>query len=266
LESKLNDQVAGVYVENPSYLGFLETQVDEIEKIAHEAGALLVAGVDVLSLGLIRPPGAYGADIVIGEGQVLGSPMTYGGPLLGIFGCTNDMKIIRQMPGRLVGITRTTDDLHEQGFVLTLSPREQHIRRERATSNICSNQAIAAVTAAIYIAVMGPEGFHQLSETIALKSKYAASIIDQIPGAKAPAIGSSFWKEFVVTFDNDVTAHHVHNGLLKRGYHGGKVLSEEFPHLGESMLFCVTELHSEEAIAGLADALRDTLASGGDAQ
>ncbi|UCE10805.1 MAG: aminomethyl-transferring glycine dehydrogenase subunit GcvPA [Candidatus Thorarchaeota archaeon] len=266
LESKLDDQVAGVYVENPSYLGFLETQVDQIEEATHQAGALLVAGVDVLSLGLIRPPGDYSADIVIGEGQVLGSPITYGGPLLGIFGCIDDMKIIRQMPGRLVGITRTTDEPHEQGFVLTLSPREQHIRRERATSNICSNQAIAAVTAAIYIAVMGPVGIRQLSETIALKSNYAAKMIDEIPGAKAPSIGSSFWKEFVVTFENNTTAHHVHSELLKKGFHGGKILTNEFPRLGESMLFCVTEFHSEDAIVGMAGALRDILTNGGGAK
>jgi glycine dehydrogenase subunit 1 len=265
-ESKLDNQVAGVYIENPSYLGFLETQVDEINKVTHEAGALLVAGVDVLSLGLLRPPGDYGADIVIGEGQVLGSPMTYGGPLLGVFGCRSDMKIIRQMPGRLVGLTRTSDEPHEQGFVLTLSPREQHIRRERATSNICSNQAIAAVTAAIYMAVLGPNGFSQLGETIALKSRYAANLINEIPGASAPAVGSSFWKEFVVTFGNGVSAELVHKELLKRDIHGGKVLSKEFPDFGESMLFCVTELHSEGAIMKLVASLDDILSKGGGAQ
>jgi glycine dehydrogenase subunit 1 len=147
LKSKIHDQVAGVYIENPSYLGFIETQVDEISKIVHDNGSLLVTGVDILSLGLIRPPGDYGADIVVAEGQHLGSPMTFGGPLLGIFGCINERKLIYQMPGRLVGMTRTEEEPYEDGYVLTLSPREQHIRREKATSNICSNQALAAVTA-----------------------------------------------------------------------------------------------------------------------
>ncbi|MHA2066459.1 MAG: aminomethyl-transferring glycine dehydrogenase subunit GcvPA, partial [Candidatus Thorarchaeota archaeon] len=129
LESKINENVAGVYLENPSYLGFIEAGVDRINELVHNAKALLIAGVDIMSMGLLRPPGDYGADIVIAEGQGLGSPMSYGGPLLGIFGCIDDMKLIRQLPGRLVGMTRTSDEPFKRGFVLTLSPREQHIRR-----------------------------------------------------------------------------------------------------------------------------------------
>jgi glycine dehydrogenase subunit 1 len=263
LESKIDDQVAGVYVENPSYLGFIETQVDEISKTVHENGALLVAGVDVLSLGLIRPPGDYGADIVVAEGQHLGSPMTFGGPLLGIFGCINDRKLIYQMPGRLVGMTRTEEEPYEDGYVLTLSPREQHIRREKATSNICSNQALAAVTAAIYMSLLGPTGFKQVGETIAYNSNYAAKKLDKISGVQAPAIGESTWKEFVVKFENGVTAKNVHEGLLDRGLHGGRILTDEFSDIGESMLFCVTEVHSKETIDELIQAIEEIVSQGG---
>ncbi len=263
LESKLDEQVAGVYVENPSYLGFIETQVDDISKIVHDNDALLVAGVDVLSLGLIRPPGDYGADIVVAEGQHLGSPMTFGGPLLGIFGCTNDRKLIYQMPGRLVGMTRTEEEPYEDGYVLTLSPREQHIRREKATSNICSNQALAAVTAAIYISLLGPTGLKQVGETIAYNANYTAKMLDKISGVKAPALDGPIWKEFVVQFENGNTARSVHEGLLERGLHGGRILTDEFPSLGESMLFCVTEVHSKENIDELIQAIESIVSKGG---
>ena len=266
LKSKIDDNVAGVYVENPSYLGFIETQVDEIGKIVHESNALLVAGVDVLSLGLIRPPGDYGADIVVAEGQHLGSPMTYGGPLLGIFGCINDRKLIYQMPGRLVGMTRTEEEPYEDGYVLTLSPREQHIRREKATSNICSNQALAAVTAAIYMSLLGPTGLKQVGETIAYNANYTAKMLDKIPGVQSPAIGDAIWKEFVVRFENGVTALGVHEGLLKRGLHGGWILTDEFPALGESMLFCATEVHSKEDIDELIQAVEEIVSKGGAGQ
>jgi glycine dehydrogenase subunit 1 len=263
LESKLDEHVAGVYVENPSYLGFLETQVDDISKIVHDNDALLVAGVDVLSLGLMRPPGDYGADIVVAEGQHLGSPMTYGGPLLGIFGCINDRKLIYQMPGRLVGMTRTEEEPYEDGYVLTLSPREQHIRREKATSNICSNQALAAVTAAIYMSLLGPTGLKQVGETIAYNANYTAKMLDKISGVKAPALDGLIWKEFVVQFENDVTARSVHEDLIARGFHGGRILTDEFPLLGESMLFCVTEVHSKETIDELIQTIESIVSKGG---
>ena len=263
LKSKMDDQVAGVYVENPSHLGFIETQVDEIAKMVHDADALLVAGVDVLSLGILRPPGDYDADIVVAEGQYLGSPVSYGGPLLGIFGCKNDRKLIYQMPGRLVGMTRTEQEPYETGYVLTLSPREQHIRREKATSNICSNQALAAVTAAIYMSTLGPNGIKNLGETIVLKANYTAQELNDIEGVSAPSIGEFFWKEFVVRFENGVTAKKVYEGLLKRGIQGGVILTDEFPELGESMLFCVTEIHSKQSIDHLVSAVKEIVSSGG---
>lgn len=263
LKSKMDDTVAGVYVENPSHLGFIETQVDEISTVTHKMDALLVAGVDVLSLGLLRPPGDYNADIVIAEGQYLGSPVSYGGPLLGIFGCKNDRKLIYQMPGRLVGMTRTEKEPYQTGYILTLSPREQHIRREKATSNICSNQALAAVTAAIYMSTLGPTGIRNLGESIVLKANYTAQHLNKIPSIKAPAIGNFIWKEFVVRFENGITARQVHEGLLRYGLHGGKILTDDFPELGESMLFCVTEIHSQEVIDALVKAVKEIVSMGG---
>lgn len=263
LKSKIDDQVAGVYIENPSHLGFIEIQVDDIAQIVHENDALLVAGVDILSLGILRPPGDYGADIIVAEGQHLGTPVSYGGPLLGIFGCTNDRKLVYQLPGRLVGMTRTEEEPYEDGYVLTLSPREQHIRREKATSNICSNQALAAVTAAIYMSTLGPTGIEQLGETITLKANYAANQLDAIEGVKAPAIGEFIWNEFVVQFQNGITAQQVHEGLLRHEIQGGKILSNEFPELGESMLFCVTEIHTQQDIDKLVQTVGDIMSKGG---
>jgi glycine dehydrogenase subunit 1 len=263
LESKIDDNVAGVYIENPSHLGFIETQVDEIAKLVHERDALFVAGVDILSLGVLRPPGDYDVDIAVAEGQHLGSPVSYGGPLLGIFGCKNDRKLIYQMPGRLVGMTRTEEEPYENGYVLTLSPREQHIRREKATSNICSNQALAAVSAAVYMSLLGPTGLETLGETIALKSNYAAKRLDAIKGVKSPAIGEFIWKEFVVQFENGITAKQVHDGLLKQGIQGGKILTDEFPEMGESMLFCISEIHSQKAIDALVKTVESIVTMGG---
>jgi glycine dehydrogenase subunit 1 len=263
LESKITDKVAGVYIENPSYLGVIETQVGEIARLVHEKDALFVAGIDILSLGVLRPPGEYDVDIVVAEGQHLGSPISYGGPLLGIFGCKNDRKLIYQMPGRLVGMTRTEEEPYERGYVLTLSPREQHIRREKATSNICSNQALAAVTAAVYMSLLGPSGLETLGETIALKSNYAAQQLNAINGVNSPALGEFIWKEFVVQFENGVTAKQVHDGLLKQGIQGGKILTDEFPEMGESMLFCVSEMHSQKTIDKLVKAVEAIVTAGG---
>lgn len=264
LESKLDSSVAGVYIENPSYLGFIETQVDEIDQIVHNSDALLVVGVDLLTLGIMRPPGDYGADIVIGEGQPLGSPVSYGGPLLGVFGCKNNMTLIRQLPGRLVGLTRTQSEPYERGFVLTLSPREQHIRREKATSNICSNQALIAVTAAIYVALMGSDGIKKIGESIAYRSNYAARLLNELDGVRAPAIGETIWKDFAVQFETNISAKLIHEQLLKHGIHGGHPLKNEFPELGESLLFSVTELHSKEAIEKMVEIVSTIIKEGHD--
>jgi len=257
LKEKINSETAAVYIENPSYLGFVEEEMEAIAEVAHDAGSLFIVGVDPISLGLLRPPGDYGADIVIGEGQPLGNHMNYGGPLLGIFACRGDPKMIRQMPGRIIGMTTTVDG-SKRGFVMTLQTREQHIRRERATSNICTNQALCAVAAAVYLSLLGPNGLRELAELITSRAHYAMRRIGELPGVKAPIFSSYHFKEFTVSFE-DKTVGEVHRELLSRGIHGGKSLVEEFPELGETALYCVTELHTKEDIDLLVSALEEVL-------
>ncbi|HDI53029.1 MAG TPA: aminomethyl-transferring glycine dehydrogenase subunit GcvPA [Candidatus Bathyarchaeota archaeon] len=257
LKEKLGDDTAAVYVENPSYLGFVEEGVDAIAEAAHDIGALFIVGVDPISLGLLRPPGDYGADIVIGEGQPLGNHMSFGGPLLGIFACRGEPRMIRQMPGRIIGMTTTLDG-SERGFVMTLQTREQHIRRERATSNICTNQALCAVAAAVYLSLLGPNGLRELAELITSRAHYAMRRIGELTGVRAPIFSSYHFKEFTVSFE-EKSVEEVHRGLLERGIHGGKSLVGEFPELGETALYCVTELHAKEDIDLLVSALEEVL-------
>ena len=259
LKEKLSGKTAAVYVENPTYLGFIETQVEEIAEETHDQEALLVVGVDPTSLGVLEPPGEYGADIVVGEGQPLGNQMNYGGPLLGIFACRDDLRLVRQMPGRVVGMTTTVKE-EKRGFCMALQTREQHIRRERATSNICSNETLCSVAAAVYLALLGPKGLRELGETIMSKSHYAMQVLGKIDGIKTPVFKAPHFKEFTVNFDGTGRpVSEVHRGLLERQVHGGKDISKEFPELGESALYCVTETHSKRDIDKLASALEQIL-------
>ena len=260
LRRKISNKTAAVYIENPSYLGFIEAHVEEIGKEAHSHGALFIVGVDPISLGILKPPGDYNADIVIGEAQPLGNPVNFGGPLLGIFACRDDMNLVRQMPGRIIGLTTTIDN-ERQGFCMALQTREQHIRREKATSNICSNEALCAVASAVYMALLGPQGLRELSETIVCKANYAMRQLSKIEGVKAPIFKSSHFKEFTVNFDDaELSVKEIHKKLLQRQIHGGKDISKEFPELGETALYCVTEIHSKEEIDRLIEVLSEILA------
>jgi glycine dehydrogenase subunit 1 len=260
LRSKISDETAAVYIENPSYLGFIETHVDEIARQAHAQDALFIVGIDPTSLGILKPPGQYGADLVIGEAQPFGNPMNFGGPLLGLFACRDDMALIRQMPGRIIGMT-TTQDQTKNGFCMTLQTREQHIRREKATSNICTNEALCAVASAVYLALLGPEGLRELAETIAYNANYALKLISELNGVKAPVFRSAHFKEFTVNFsETGMSVKDVNRLLLQHHVHGGKDVSKEFPELGETALYCVTEIHSIEEIENLAATLQKILA------
>ena len=259
LKKKISEETAAVYIENPSYLGFIENQVDEIAEITHRKNALFIVGVDPTSLGILRPPGDYDADIVIGEGQPLGNPMNYGGPLLGIFACRDDVRLIRQMPGRIIGMTRTVDG-KQRGFCMVLQTREQHIRREKATSNICSNEALCAVAAAVYMALLGPEGFKELGKHIMYKANYAIKRLNKIEGVKCPLFNSAHFKEFTVNFDlAEKSVEEIHKRLLEMRIHGGKDISREFPELGQTALYCITEIHSKNDIDQLVEALTQIL-------
>ena len=259
LQDKIADDCAAVYVENPNFFGCIESCVREIGEIAHEKEALFIVGVDPITLGVLEAPGNYGADIVVGEGQPLGNPVSFGGPLLGIFGCRGERRILRQMPGRLIGLTESIAE-KRKGYCMVLQTREQHIRRERATSNICSNEALCAVTAAVYLSLLGPEGMRQLGKGIVRRSHYAMSKISEIEGVQAPLFDSCHFKEFVVNFDSSgLGVKDVHSKLLDKGVHGGRIIKHDFPRYGESAVYCVTEIHSREDIDKLTETLRSVL-------
>ncbi|MFH0847932.1 MAG: aminomethyl-transferring glycine dehydrogenase subunit GcvPA [archaeon] len=258
LSGKVSDKTAGVYVENPSFLGCVDTEVEEIGKAVHAKGGLFVAGIDPLSLGILKAPADYGVDIVIGEGQSLGNPMNYGGPLLGIFACKEE-RLLRHMPGRVIGIT-TTKEGAQRSFCMTLQTREQHIRREKATSNICTNEALCAVAAAIYLSLLGPIGLKRLGEKMLARSQYAISRLASIRGVTVPAKKSPVFKEFTLNIDKTgKTIRDFGEKLLNRNIQIGLPLKSFFPELGESAVFCTTERHSTQDIDRLHSAVKEAL-------
>ena len=261
LKRKICEKTATVYIENPSYLGFIETRGKEISEITHDKGALFTVGVDPISLGILKPPGSYGADIVVGEGQPLGNSMNFGGPLLGIFACHGELPVVRQMPGRLVGMAPTRGG-SARGFCMVLQTREQHIRRQKATSNICSNEALNAVASTVYLALLGPSGLKELGETIMAKSNYAMKRLAEIRGVETPIFNDPHFKEFTVRYLKG-SVHEIHQYLLKNNVHGGKDVSGEFSQLGKVALYCVTEIHSQEDIDKLVELLGEAMTKGG---
>jgi glycine dehydrogenase subunit 1 len=257
LKRKLSDDVACLYIENPNYFGIIEEGVEEIFSTVRSTGGLSLVGVDPISLSLVKEPGAYGADIVVGEGQPLGIPMNYGGPHLGIF-AVKDMKLARTMPGRLIGITTTLADPNRKAFAMVLQAREQHIRREAATSNVCTNQSLMAVSAASYLSLLGKEGFRKLGESIISNSHYAAKRLSRIRGVSSPHFRGSFFKEFVVSYDK-ANASTVFRRLAKRGVLGGYPVDKSFGLRAQAASFCVTEVHSREDVEKLAEAIEGSI-------
>ena len=257
LKSKMTSEVAGVYLENPNYFGILEGEVAEISATVHEGGGLLVVGVDPTSLSLVKPPGDYGADIVVGEGQPLGIPMNYGGPHLGIF-AVRDLNLARSMPGRLIGMT-TEKDSDQRAFSMVLQTREQHIRREGATSNICTNQSLMAVAASCYLAMLGKTGFRRLGEVIISNSHYAAKRLSAVEGVVAsPLFKRPFFKEFVVGYER-AGASRVYRKLASKGVLGGYPIDSSFRLGREAGLYCVTDVHTRDDIERLASALEEVV-------
>ena len=248
--TELGDGTAALLVQNPNFFGYMEDS-DRYSNLAHSNGALLVAYVDPISLGMFRPPGEYDADIVAAEGQAMGVPPTFGGPYVGIFACKE--KYIRQMPGRIVG--KTVDTRGKTAYVLTLQTREQHIRRERATSNICTSVALIALMSTIYMAAHGKRGMRHVAEMCYHKAHYAASLIEKLPGYSLPVPGT-FFQEFVV--ECPLAPSEVNRQLLERGIIGGLDVSDSHPN---GMLVCVTEMNSRDEIEGLASALSEIGAS-----
>ncbi|MHC1604408.1 MAG: aminomethyl-transferring glycine dehydrogenase subunit GcvPA [Candidatus Methanofastidiosia archaeon] len=247
LESKLGKDTAGVYIENPTYFGFFEEHVEEIAQIVHDAGALFVVGIDPLSCGVVKSPGDYGADIVVGEASHLGNSINFGGPLIGVFAVADDKKLLRNMPGRIIGLTEDEDG--RRGYVMTLQTREQHIRREKATSNICSNEALCAVSCAVYLSTLGKSGFCELAKVLMANAGYAYRKITRIDGFKAPAFDSVHFREFVVT--SDKKADDIENTLNAAGITGG-IKIDDF-----NSLYCITDKHTKEDIDRLCEVLND---------
>ena len=242
--ASVTEATAGVVAQYPNFYGGLDDLAD-LASTAHDDGALLVVSADPLAMGMLKPPGDFGADIVTGEGQPIGIPPSFGGPYLGLFSCKQ--QYIRQMPSRLVG--RTTDTQGRTGYVLTLQTREQHIRRERATSNICTNEALYALASTIYLAAMGRHGLRQVAELCYHKAHYAASAIAGLDGYSLPQSGE-FFQEFVVSCP-DAPAK-INRRLMERNILGGLDVSDRFEN---GMLLCVTEMNSREDIDLLVDAL-----------
>jgi glycine dehydrogenase subunit 1 len=249
----ITEQTAAVVVQYPNFLGQLE-DVRAIVAAARAKGALAIVSVDPISLGLLTRPADYGADIVVAEGQSLGNPLSFGGPYLGIMACREEY--VRKMPGRIVG--ETTDRQGKRCWVLTLQTREQHIRREKATSNICTNQGLLALRACIYLAVMGPRGLKQAAELSTRKAHYAAEKLAAVPGLSL-AFPGPFFKEFVVRSKKEPKALLEKVGEL--GYHGGIALGRLYPDLADSILIAVTEKRTKAEIDGLAQAYNEAMKS-----
>ena len=247
LKSMLDTDTAALVIQTPNFFGQCEP-VDGLAEAVHAAGALLVVVADPIALGLYRPPGAFGADVVVAEGQSLGIPPSFGGPHLGIFAAR--MAHVRRLSGHLVGETIDVDG--RRAYVLTLATREQHIRRAKATSNICTNSALCAVAAAVYLAAMGNRGLRQVAELCFHRSHYAAAEIGKLKGFAVPP--QPFFKEFVVRCPAPVAEINAH--LRERyGITGGYDLGRDDAQLRNHMLLCVTEMNSRAGIDRLVAAL-----------
>jgi glycine dehydrogenase subunit 1 len=251
LKRMLDDETAALVIQNPNFFGQCEP-VDGLADAVHRAGALLIVVTDPIALGLLRPPTAYGADVVVAEGQSLGIPPSFGGPHLGIF--ATRMAHVRRISGHLVG--ETVDAVGRRGYVLTLATREQHIRRAKATSNICTNSAACALAAGVYLATMGQAGLRRIAELCYHKSHYAAAEIAKLAGfaVNLQTPTAPFFKEFVVRLPRPCAE--VNARLREQGIIGGYDLGTDYPHLANQMLIAVTEMNTRASIDRLVGALR----------
>jgi len=248
LDANLDDSVATVYFENPGYLGGLESRGQRIAGLTHACGALLVVGADPSSLGVLAPPSSYGADLVCGDIQSLGNHMNFGGGMGGFIACRDEEKLIMEYPSRLFGISRT-EVPGEFGFGDVAYDRTSFAHREHGKEFIGTAAALHGITAAVYLALMGPGGMRDLGVHLLQKAQYLSRRLATLPGVRAPGLDAPFFKEFVVDFNlTGCTVAEINQALLKHDIFGGKDLSAEFPALGQSALYCVTELVSQQEI------------------
>lgn len=249
LAELVDENTTLVAVQYPDFFGRIE-DLTALGDATHAAGALFCVVVNPLSLGLLKPPSEFGADVVVGEGQPLGIPLSYGGPYLGIFATKE--KYVRKMAGRLAG--ETVDSRGQRGYVLTLTPREQHIRRERATSNICTNQGLMALASTVYISMMGKQGLRKVAELCYQKAHYAAQEIGKLKGYSLWN-KDNFFHEFVISCPRPV--NEINDQLLDYDIVGGYDLGKVYPDLANHMLLAVTELNNKGQIDALVDALKE---------
>ncbi|MEM2014558.1 MAG: aminomethyl-transferring glycine dehydrogenase subunit GcvPA [Desulfurococcaceae archaeon] len=253
LKKLVDEDTAAVYVQYPNFFGVLEPHVKAVGEIAHDRKALLITGVYPVALGLVKSPGEVGADIAVAEGQPLGIGLNYGGPYLGVFATRFDMNLVRQMPGRIIGLT--VSKTSERSFAMILQTREQHIRREKATSNICTNEALMAIAAAVYLSMLGKNGVVKLAEVNYYRAHYAWIKLKKA-GFNVEVFKGEFFNEFPVSFnETGLRYQYIHDELLKRRMHGGLYIGDYYPELGETALYAFTELHFKEDIDELVDAL-----------
>jgi glycine dehydrogenase subunit 1 len=247
LKRVLDDQTACVVVQHPNFFGCLE-EVEAVAEAAHARGTLFIVSFDPIGLGLLKRPGQYGADIAVAEGQCLGNPMVFGGPYLGVLACRQEY--VRKMPGRLVG--QTVDRQGKVCWVLTLQTREQHIRREKATSNICTNQGLFALRAAVYLAALGPQGLKETAELCLRKAHYAADQLARTAGMSL-RFNRPFFKEFTVTLPGQ-RPEEMLSRMLQAGFHAGLDLGRWYPALKDSISLAVTEKRTKAEIDRLVEA------------
>jgi glycine dehydrogenase subunit 1 len=258
LKTKISANTAAVFFENPSYLGFVETQAAEIAYIAHQNEALCVVYVDPISLGVLNPPIEYGGDIVCGDIQSLGMHMWFGGGHGGFIATRDDPVFVMEFPSRLFGVSSTIVE-GEYGFGDVAYDRTSFAQREEGKEWVGTASALWGITAGVYLALMGPQGMVEIGESIMQRTAYAIRKISQLPGLNVPFTGVHF-KEFVIDFsESGQTVATIHKKLLARGIFGGKDLSIEFPDLGQCALYAITEIHSQPDIDRLAATLEEVL-------
>ncbi|MBN2103592.1 aminomethyl-transferring glycine dehydrogenase subunit GcvPA [bacterium] len=251
LKEMLGDQTAGLLVQHPNFFGLLEP-VDALNSLVHHAGALYIVSSDPISLGILKPPGAFGADVVTGEGQVLGNPLNFGGPYVGIFAVKREL--VRRLPGRLVGVTQDTKG--RRGFVLTLQTREQHIRRDKATSSICTNEQLCALASTVYLALMGKQGIPKVAELCIQKAHYLAEQIQKLDGFSL-MFDPPFFKEFAVRCPME--PEKIIHSLLKEKIFAGIDLSRFDYGIHDGLLIAVTEKRTKDEMDRFSEAMKKVI-------
>jgi Glycine cleavage system protein P (pyridoxal-binding), N-terminal domain len=259
LKAKISSETAAVYFENPSYLGFIETQGEEISAVSHKFGAEVIVGADPSSLGILAAPADYGADFVVGEYQPLGLHMQWGGGLAGFVCTRDDKRYVAEYPGLLYGITTSIKE-DEYCFGEVFFERTSYASREKGKDFIGTTTALFGIIAGVYLAIMGPQGMKELGEGIMQRVSYATGLLSKIEGISFPLGQSTSFKEFIVNYDGTgKSVAEINKALLEYKIFGGKDISREFPEYGNSALYCITEVHTREDIKKLVLALEQII-------